>query len=436
MPEEAVLDSPSKSTDVTREAPDGVTPGGPTVVSPTAMPTQQKVFADEKAAHEKMADAYDKFVKEAPSPTHPLITEPGKPAEAKKEARSSSSGKVEDERKSSPQGTDASALPDANSSAEEQSTDGGKAPGEPVGAEALDKAKRALKRGNFPDEVIEGLTDHRIAELGGTVAKRQADQDRLQNNYSELQGVVRTIMAEREAEDQKQPAQKQLSQDSAPVAEPVAPPVSASATLGDLNQELKSAIAESLGSLKEDDLYGDMADNLGEALTGTAERIASYHQAQLDQVRQRADEQRQQDQQAFLSMFDKMNLKEAFRGNRRNFPELSDSEQYRKAESRAYTLANLEGYQDGSGEPDWDRIASDAVHLEFGKNNQRRAQMQLANTYDDQANGQPEPIRERGEVPGSAMTNDEAMAYAHQKIHDEGADPEEVRRHLTKAMAG
>ena len=62
--------------------------------------------------------------------------------------------------------------------------------------------------------------------------------------------------------------------------------------------------------------------------------------------------------------------------------------------------------------------------------------MQLANTYDDQANGQPEPIRERGEVPGSAMTNDEAMAYAHQKIHDEGADPEEVRRHLTKAMAG
>ena len=294
-----------------------------------------------------------------------------------------------------------------------------------IDPDELSKYRNALKRGQWADDDLDNLPPERLVEKGKMALKREKDQDQLANEYHRTKQLLEQIEKERQAQTAKEGegSKPEGKGDDAPDG---------------FYEQVDQYIKEVLEPLTQGDnaeLYGDLREPLGIALTGMAERFQKAMQSQTQTLTEQL-KTAQQREQHYARQMDRMELRDAARdsGLFDEYPELRKGDVFGKVVGKARSLANLDNtdYFTEDGEPRWDRLISDATPLVLGKQNTlKQTQTRLAKRQKTIADGQPEADSGSRDRTRSLSAR-EKLVLATRKL-SQGADRDEVRRELATA---
>lgn len=297
-------------------------------------------------------------------------------------------------------GTDADAP-----SADTPSGDDTDEPTTPSGDDSK-RAINALKRAQYPEDVIEGLGE-RAVEIGLRLADQYAETDRLGRERSNLRKMLDEIEAERSSGDDAAPdADDKGSEDAAAPADDAPDPV-----------------ADFIAALRDDPLMDRHADKLESVLLS----IRSRGDGKPDPAVNDRLEALQSENQSLYRALDDVRFENARSGLVDRFPKLSDNQTFSAVKQRAYQLSKLDGYRDPeSGEVDWNRLVTDAATLEkLDTATTQEVQDKLLSRHRKQASGQVTDDTDHEPQPKSLTEN-----QASKKVFDliaSGKSPEEAR---------
>jgi hypothetical protein len=117
-----------------------------------------------------------------------------------------------------------------------------------------------------------------------------------------------------------------------------------------------------------------------------------------------------------------------------DFPILKDKAKFRQARTRAYQLANLQGYRDEAGEIDVDKSLSDAVDLLFKNELKDTQRQQLSARQRSQLDGQPSSVQSPSAGPPAAMSVDDELVDVQRRLV-RGESVAEIKRRPRHAAA-
>ena len=282
-------------------------------------------------------------------------------------------------------------------------------PGTGVNPNALAKAKDALKKWQWPDEIIGGMPDSVIIERGGEAAKSQADFNRIANERVDFRRRYEEVVATKEAEVK---AKKSESSDDDLDDDLDDDAVDDKA---EKSSQEPSSLDEILKPLADDEIYSDMVGPIKkafEAVQGQSPKVGALY----DQI-------------------DEMNLELTRNRLVSDVPSLAEGANYEAVKTRAYQLAKLAGYHDSRGNPLFEKLLRDASRLELGEDNtSSKVKGDLQARFNQQTSGQPMGTG-KGPDPTSGMSRDDKMIKA-QEMLGQGLAWEEVRSKLASIPDG
>ena len=274
----------------------------------------------------------------------------------------------------------------------------------------LAKAKDALKKWQWPDEIIGSMPDSVIIERGGEAAKSQADFNRIANERVNFRRRYEEVVAEKEAEVK---ARKSESSDDDDLDDDLDD--DAVDDKAKKSSQEPSSLDEILKPLADDEIYADMVAPIKkafEAVQGQSPKVGALY----DQI-------------------DEMNLELTRNRLVSDVPSLAEGANYEAVKTRAYQLAKLKGYHDSSGNPLFEKLLRDASRLELGEDNtSSKVKGDLQARFNQQTSGQPMGTG-KGPDPTSGMSRDDKMIKA-QEMLGQGLAWEEVRSKLASIPDG
>ena len=283
-------------------------------------------------------------------------------------------------------------------------------PGTGVDPGDLAKAKDALKKWQWPDEIIGSMPDSVIIERGGEAAKSQADFNRIANERVNFRRRYEEVVAEKEAEVK---ARKSESSDDDDLDDDLDD--DAVDDKAKKSSQEPSSLDEILKPLADDEIYADMVAPIKkafEAVQGQSPKVGALY----DQI-------------------DEMNLELTRNRLVSDVPSLAEGANYEAVKTRAYQLAKLKGYHDSSGNPLFEKLLRDASRLELGEDNtSSKVKGDLQARFNQQTSGQPMGTG-KGPDPTSGMSRDDKMIKA-QEMLGQGLAWEEVRSKLASIPDG
>jgi len=303
--------------------------------------------------------------------------------------------------------------------------------------DVLKKAKKALSRIKIPDDMLEGLTDERIVEIGKQAQDRLKDRERLHQENQRLSKQVEKILAERDAA-RTDPSSSPATQtdDGAPVTTPSPP--------AEIDADIQTMITDGLKDVADDPILAPMQGPLTDILTKIAKRMAPQEVADngnktpaLDQQEQLATEMRR--------MSDRNNLQSlALQPEmREQFPELLEPDTFNRVVDWATQIANADEhgdiYYDSDGEPKWTELLTDAASKVIRREPDdsdptKKVQADLAKMQMSVLDGQPAPDSGTRTQPKS-MSHRDALEYK-AKLLDQGKTPEEIKKIAATLVVG
>lgn len=298
----------------------------------------------------------------------------------------------------------------------------------------LDKARRALKRARYPDDILSQLPEARVLELGSALLADQAASDNFGNEVTRLK---------RELDKATKASSSRTNADgNADGRGSVSDGLDGGSDPQDGSNQAGDATAKTM-----DDSQGlaDFdVDQLLEPLRGdafmaaAAEPLANFARATKEQLRktqqllQQQEQSRENEIKQVYALVDRMKFDLVRSELRESFPELKDDANWKKVTGRARALANLEGYHDANGEPDFAKLVRDATNLELkpiieaGRRNRQNAR------HDAMTQGQPLDLG-GDDRPGNSkpMSTRERLIVAARDL-GAGNKPDAVRSKLAR----
>lgn len=301
--------------------------------------------------------------------------------------------------------------------------------------DALEKARAAMKRSQYPDDVIAGLSESRVLEIGGKLAERETEISRRMSEY----GRFKQMFEQHERERARPAAQDPAKQTAAPTGDTAG--TAAASTPPALSERVKAKIGEVLAPLVSEEnaaYYGDLKEPLAIGFTTVAEAIASEYAAKFaaveakieaDAQARQADQLRYQQQQFRLAATEPDLL--------RDYPEIKDPRVLADVRQRAWALARADEagvyYPNGSEEPDWDALARDAASLVIKRDPLKQTQARMATRQREVAQSQPERDGSgRFASGGKPLSTRDALKLAAREL-SAGKTADEVARRLRSA---
>lgn len=281
-------------------------------------------------------------------------------------------------------------------------------PGTGVNPNALAKAKDALKKWQWPDEIIGGMPDSVIIERGGEAAKSQADFNRIANERVDFRRRYEEVVAAKEAEVKAEKSESSDDEDFEDFLDSDAVDDKA-----EKSSQEPSSLDEILKPLADDEIYADMVGPIKKAFEAV----------------------QGQSPKALYNQIDEMKLELTRNRLASDVPSLADGANYEAVKARAYQLAKLTGYHDSSGNPLFEKLLRDASRLELGEDNtSSKLKGDLQARFNQQTSGQPMGTG-KGPDPTSGMSRDDKMIKA-QEMLGQGLAWEEVRSKLASIPDG
>jgi hypothetical protein len=266
-------------------------------------------------------------------------------------------------------------------------------------AEELTRARQALKRNQMPDELIDALDTDELVKRGKKAAKSQAWADGLASRNAELEATVKRLLDEAGVKTEPNP-------------EPVEP-----------EPEFVDPVQGLVSTLKEDEVYNDLADPLGNVFS-EQDRVNRELRAQIANLQ--AQKEAAELDQVRLSL-------------KSDWPELADDSKYEDVKKKVYELAQLDGYHDDDGNPNIRMLMSDACLIKLRDERNQQQQRKMTERYEQQTLGQPEdvvddPVSANVNTP---MTRDQKSLLAQKLLmtpdrHGNLPSGEDVRKMLLR----
>lgn len=271
------------------------------------------------------------------------------------------------------------------------------------------KFRSALKRDNWPEDMIEVLPLDRLREVGTKAVKRQSDVDKAMRDRAETKSVVEELMAEREAKTNDESVES-LDDDDL-----------------DFESEAEDHSTEKSGrnvqaASEDGDPFAGLRENWGDEFV---DPIVSSLKKQNDTVTGLSSGQDRLSRQV-----EKILVKAARDVVKSDFPDISDNEKFNSVYGRMVTLSQVENhdYVDSDGDLDIVALMKDAAAMTFAKRTIRQQQAELVKSQHDQINGQMSSTS-TGQELSQGKTAEEQSRIALERLQD-GATPQEAARGL------
>jgi hypothetical protein len=272
------------------------------------------------------------------------------------------------------------------------------------------KFRVALKRDNWPEDMIEVLPLDRLREVGTKAVKRQSDVDKAMRDRAETKSVVDELMAEREAKTNDESVESLDDDDDL-----------------DFESEAEDHSTEKSGQKAQaasegGDPFAGLRENWGDEFV---DPIVSSLKKQNDTVTGLSSGQDRLSRQV-----EKILVKAARDVVRSDFPDISDNEKFKSVYGRMVTLSQVENhdYVDSDGDLDIVALMKDAAAMTFAKRTIRQQQAELVKSQNDQINGQMSSAS-TGQELSRGKTPEEQSRIAFERLQD-GATPQEAARGL------
>lgn len=304
-----------------------------------------------------------------------------------------------------------------------------------VGGLTADQARAALKRWQWPDDVIAALPEAVLMERGAVARRSQQEADRVASDRAVLSQRLAEmgIVPPQGQQPANQPAGGVPGEPNTGQAEGQAQPAAAGAQGEDPYSELAK-------TLKADEFFADAADPLVKTLRavgqGQEQKFNQFSQGTVQAIGQLQGMIQQQVTPQINHLYnvvERLNL-ELTRRDLQAKPEyeaLKDQTKFTAVDKRMRAMAQLPGYHDQNGVPDLAKLMGDAALIEFGPETLQSTQQKLVTRFQAQTKGQPSPPRDANRPPGS-LTEDQKLDYATKRLNA-GATPEQVQRELARA---
>ena len=276
----------------------------------------------------------------------------------------------------------------------------------------LKKAKDALRKWQWSEEMIESAPPAVLIARGEAAAKSQTDFNNVANERAKWKQMYEAHKAEEAvtAEEAEKAPQKDFD------LEKVLEPLENREDYGDLIDPVKAGFEAMIGRL--DNLETVMKTDGAQpyldapATSSDSQPAPDKDQNERDQIRLMA---------ARMELVDK-------------FPVLKDAEKWNQVNDYCYELAKIRGYHDDNGEPMFNRLVEDATRFKFSDHIRKTQQHKLSENFNRQQDGQPMDSGHSSEQIQS-MSSDDKMLLA-LNLLGSGKDPEAVRKELTGVSSG
>jgi hypothetical protein len=270
--------------------------------------------------------------------------------------------------------------------------------------EELAKSRTALKRYNWPDDLIDQLSPEEIISRGTEAAERQSLADREYSQKKQLEATLAEYGV-------KKPEQEE---------EP----------------EVVDAAKDLFETLAEDEIHSDLADPLKAALAqqqATLDRQVAEMSYQAEANKYELDSLRRANEDMLLEKTRMSFAKD-------EWPQLADSAKFDEVKQKVYELSGLPGYHDENSSPNVELLMDHACLMILGADKKQQQQRKMLGEYERQTRGQPEDSTDNPpatDKPTSAMSKDEKNALIMTLLQTAGADgkyptPDQVREQVNK----
>jgi len=301
----------------------------------------------------------------------------------------------------------------------------------------LEKAIKALRRAQYPDDILDSLDSQRILEIGEKLAKSQAEQDSAHRRQAELQAQLEKLQAGGNAGTEPDEPGQASGQTGA--AQPQSPPPEAPAPL---SEQVNQAITDALSSADDADEFetltaADYRQSLGVTLTTFAEKLDQHYQAQAQQLVEQRVEPVLDALAGVVNDLDELQARRVLQDQPdllQAYPDLRSPDAFERVMSKTREFMNLKSYHRTGGGLAWDRLVKDAARTVLPEPNPVKAtQAQMAQNQKLVEQGQPE-LDSGGEQRPRQLSRRERLRMVTDQLAA-GKTPDEARSIIRDASA-